>query len=195
MSVINVNIPEPFKVYVPLSFLEGCDGDIGDRDEYLEGLAIGISALPGQVLGFHVLLRNGALWSRIPLHCVGTKPYAIKRESRAIWPAFYRQRWDCFSEDGSIYVHEALRNAKVNVLPVFSGPAPIRGVYKFTVDFATPAVGDYGWKCLHIIEDSRGILFAMPNTNILWDAPAWVDPEVKIDTSRWQPSSKIYSVG
>ncbi len=188
----NANIPEPFEVLVPKFFFEGYYRDYQRfNEEFLEGLAIGVTALPGQVLSFHVLLRNGALWSRVPIQYVkhaSARGKLTSVSSGASFLPIHVQRWDC---QGSphIYIHEALRNCTV------SDEQGLVGTYLFTVDTTYPGVGEYGHKTLNVIHNAEGDILALPNTGLFWNAPAFVDRTIHINTESWKPISKIWSVG
>jgi hypothetical protein len=101
--------------------------------EYTEACIIGVVALDGRVPMFTVMLRNGAIWARLPLHALVTQPCGFRPLTELVY-------WDCLSYHVAVHKYAYLTSLRVDVWPRGHQPFQERGSYLFTLDWAE---GDY----------------------------------------------------
>jgi hypothetical protein len=117
------------------------------------------------------MLRNGALWARVPIHAFVTQPC----EPRAITDLAF---WDALSYNIAVHKYSYLASLKVDVWPRGKDPFSEQGTYMFTLDWAQadyPEMPDQH-KQHHIIALDTGHICAMPGNRLRWHEPSWVKP-------------------
>jgi hypothetical protein len=157
------------------------------RNEYTEAYVFGVSALRNRALGFHALLETGAVFWRLPIHALTTKPFApVALEDM--------QLWSCLSSTIHVIQYAHLKEMQVDVrLPGVTA----RGEYRFTIDFfpdrdldtSLAEVPDQH-KCAHIIALDDGPFCALPNNRVIWLDESFVRPSAaplgyKTNTHVW----------
>lgn len=180
MPELNSNLPV-FEALVRNEFLYNFKKGHG---EYTKAAVLGVASVPGRALGFHVLLDNGALYGRLPVHAlVHTIPETLKVENVSDL-----QLWDCPSEHISCIEYDLLKESKCHVyLPgvAHSGQQTVFGQYMFTLDWHgssyAESAGALGWKSAHFVRLDNGYFAAQPNNRILWENPAFVKKLEKPD--------------
>jgi hypothetical protein len=155
--------------------------DESGHGDFTEGCIIGVVALDGRAPLFTVMLRNGAIWARLPLHALVTQPC----EPRPLTELVY---WDSLSYHVAVHKYAFLTSLRVDVWPRGHAPFGERGSYLFTLDWAE---GDYPempdqHKQHHIIALDSGHICAMPGNRLRWHEPSWIKPFVDIPAYRVQ---------
>lgn len=188
VQMLNCDIP-PTEVWVRDEFLHAHERGHGD---VTRGYAFGVASVPGQSIGFHVLLENGAQYGRLPLHALLVQP-----KGRVINNLEWIETWDCPSSTVSCVTYDFLAGKKVDArIPTqmanYSDWFP--GEYLFTLDWNASAyadgVGDLGWKCAHVLRLDAGHFAALPNNKIRWYDKAFVRPfserpDYKVNPVKW----------
>lgn len=84
--MLNCDIP-PTEVWVRDEFLHAHASGHGD---VTRGYAFGVASVPGQAIGFHVLLENGAQYGRLPIHALLTiyQNFAKSERSQSRMPDY-----------------------------------------------------------------------------------------------------------
>jgi len=179
---LNCDIP-PTEVWVRDEFLRG---HLSGHGDVTRGYAFGVASVPGQAIGFHVLLENGAQYGRLPIH-------ALLAHCRAgsIQDLRDIETWDCPSASVSCITYDFLAGKKVEALIMGQWKT---GEYLFTLDWHASAyadgVGDLGWKCAHILKLDVGCFAALPNNKIRWHDKAFIRafserPDYKVNPVKW----------
>lgn len=160
-----------FKCNLRKEFLYNCEEHHG---EYIECTVFGVASIKGWGFGFHVLLPNGAVFWRLPIHALshGKDPDPIT--------IFDAQYWDCFNYNISVHRFDFLRD--MDVLVYMKSKRPIEGEYMFTIDWCdsdqnqlpTHAEIPDEHKCAHIIQLEDGNFCAYPNNRIQWREASFV---------------------
>lgn len=138
---------------------------------YTEACIVGVVALEGRVPLFTAMLRNGALWARLPLHAFVTEPC----ETRPLADLVY---WDALSYHVAVHRYAYLQTLRVDVWPRGAKPFSERGTYMFTLDWAEgeyPEMPDQH-KQHHLIALDSGHICAMPGNRLRWHEPSWIKP-------------------
>jgi hypothetical protein len=168
MSELNVNIPR-FYCLVRKEFLYNLERGHGT---FMKACVFGVASLAGRAIGFHVLLDNGAVMFRLPIHALCHKIDAPAT------PLDWLQMWDCFGYEVSCIVFDQLKDSRVEV--VMKDKSWREGQYLFTLDWYgnndSEEAGDGGHKCAHVIALDEGNFAAQPNNRIKWKAPHFVEP-------------------
>lgn len=157
---------------------------------------IGINSIPGRALGFTVLTRRGAQFTRLPIHAF------CDHEGAPRIPLGSLELWDCFSAYPSIVQYQYLKDKPVRTYLRSHGWE--RGTYLFTVDWCAgdqPAdLGDSEdpeHKSAHVIRLENGCFAAQPNNRCIWLDPAYVDQPLAEDEVRsigYRTQSRRWSV-
>lgn len=160
------------------------------RDRYLYNLeeghpgvtpavAFGVASIPGRAVGFHVLLKNGAMIGRLPPSAICLKEDAVER------PTHHLELWNAFSYDVTATEYDFLNGMRCQAKLRTGETAP--GTYLFTLDWHGSAdaedVGDLGWKCGHVLALDEGNCAILPNNRIRWAEPSFVDSNIE-----WPPA-------
>lgn len=159
------------------------DQDLERVGQYTEACIIGVVALEGRAPMFTAMLRNGALWARLPLH-------AFCFEPAAALPLYTLCLWDCLSYDVTVHEYAYLGTLRADV---FCGDGQIRsGAYLFTLDWCKSPYSEMAdqHKQHHLIRLDDGQIAAMPGNRLRWHEPSWVKPFTekpgyKVVTSIW----------
>lgn len=170
---LNASIPH-FEACLRPEILHGHDVFVGGDDPRVAPapcIVFGVASIEGRALGFHVMLSNGAVVWRVPIHALAADPAAKAR------PLEDLELWDCFSYHVGVEVFDYLAGMRVVAKLKDGTRAP--GRYRFTVDWAESAMaenaGDTGHKCGHFIELDEGNFALLPNNRLCFHCPAWVD--------------------
>lgn len=175
MSYINSSCPLIY-CRVRREFLFDLQAHHGELED---AVIIGVNSLRGRALGFTCVLRNGAQFTRLPLHAFVHKDSAPKIPLGAL------ELWDCFDYYFTVMQFAFLPDKPCNVLLRDVGWC--RGKYLFTVDWcAGNADADLGdsedseHKSAHMIKLNNGCFAALPNNRCIWLDPAFVDQPLDI---------------
>lgn len=171
MSYLNASIP-PIECYVRCGFMR----DHKDmQDSILPCVAFAVSSIPGRVPCFHILMEDGAIWWRMPIHALITRKDApiVRLQDLVLW--------DCFSYHVAVIQFPFLQNLSVKYRE--SSGNWQWGRYLFTIDWAAGAgepSDPFGFaespgnhKCGHIIERTDGNLACQPNNRLLVNSPSF----------------------
>lgn len=171
MPYLNASIP-PIEGYVRCEFMRDHEDMHG---EVLPCVAFAVSSIPGRVPCFHILMEDGAVWWRMPIHAIVTKPDApvVRLQDLVLW--------DCFSYHVSVNQFTFLQNLAVKYRTAKGGWE--WGRYRFTLDWASgggESADPFGFaespgnhKCGHIIERTDGTLACQPNNRMLVNSPSF----------------------
>jgi hypothetical protein len=150
---------------------------------FTEAAIIGIVALEGRAPLFTVMLRNGALWARLPLH-------ALTFERNVALPLSTLCLWDCLSYDVTVHQYAYLQTLRADVFCADGVMRP--GRYLATLDWCK---SDYSempdqHKQHHLIVLDGGHLAAYPGNRLRWPEPSWIKPftekpAYKVVTTEW----------
>jgi hypothetical protein len=83
--------------------------NVNDQNIYDNAYAFGIQSITGKILTFHVMTDFGMVRSRVPI-----SELFMKKPIKDI-PFYYKQLWDCFSENVSIIEYSFLKGNKCQV--------------------------------------------------------------------------------
>jgi hypothetical protein len=152
--------------------------------KYVEACIIGVVALEGRAPAFTVMLRNGALWARLPLHALTTM------RCYSPLPLTTLCLWDCLSYDVTVHQYSYLTTL---IADVFCGDGEVRhGKYLFTLDWCKSSYSEMPdqHKQHHILALDTGHLAAMPGNRLRWHEPSWVQPftqkpDYNVNTHEW----------
>lgn len=168
MPTLNADIPR-FYCLIRKEFLYNLEAGTG---EFVGGCVFGVASVNGMALGFHVLLENGAVVWRLPIHAL------VWRLDAPRLPIDWLQLWDCFSYDLAVTEFEHLQGMRCGVY--LKDAKRYGGQYQFTVDWynsaASEDTGDGGHKCAHVVKLDNGCFAAQPNNRMVWFEPATVVP-------------------
>jgi hypothetical protein len=133
--------------------------------EFEPCVVFAVCSLESRALLFHVLLKNGAQYARVPIHALVHKKEAPSYNLEEL------EVYDCMSYDVVVNEFDYLSDMRVNVFTK-SGDV-LKGRYMFTVDWygSVPAEAPDIHKNCHIIELDNGCYAAQPNNRIIWQDP------------------------
>jgi len=203
MPTLNCNIPT-LEIYVREQFLY--DGAADQIGKFVKAAAFSVSSVPGRALGFQVMLENGAVFDRLPVTALASKPNA----SQIPEMVSDAQIWDCPSAEISCIVYDFLAGLCVDAaMPTKSGDSYLRGEYVMTFDWhdapAADNPGQLGHKCAHLIALQSGDYVLYPNNRLCFHSPAWVKrpwaaepverPDYRINTQRYVCEARRRVVG
>jgi hypothetical protein len=181
---LNSSIPN-FKALVKKSFFTKDDND---SNEYYNVYVFGIQSFAGKILTFHVITDSGMLRSRVPISEIYTKV-----PTNDI-PFYYKQLWDCFSENVAVVEYEFLAFHKAQV--VLRDGSKVWATYILTIDwYSNPyskEPSDY--KCGHLLESDDGYLLCMPNNRIFWKDSNFVTKSLPDDLKQFKVDTELPSV-
>jgi len=181
---LNSSIPN-FKALVKKSFFTK---DEKDSNEYYNVYVFGIQSFAGKILTFHVITDSGMLRSRVPISEIYTKV-----PTNDI-PFYYKQLWDCFSENVAVVEYEFLAFHKAQV--VLRDGSKVWATYILTIDwYSNPyskEPSDY--KCGHLLESDDGYLLCMPNNRIFWKDSNFVTKPLPNDLKQFKVDTELPSV-
>ncbi len=173
MPELNTNLPV-FEALVRNEFLYNFKKGHGD---YTRCAVFAVSSVPGRGLGFHVLLGNGGVYSRLPIHSLVHRPVEV-----SVKHVSDLQLWDCPSENISCITYDLLQESRCKV---FLPSGEENGTYMFTLDWHgssyADSAGALGWKHAHFVRLDNGYFAAQPNNRVLFELPAWTKVSGKPD--------------
>ena len=184
MNKLNSNIPS-FKAFVKKSFFTK---EELDSDEFYSVYVFGIQSFSGKILTFHVMTDDGMLRSRVPISEIYTK---IPTNDI---PFYYKQLWDCFSENVSVIEYEFLAFHKAQI--ILRDGTMVWGTYLFTVDWFNNPYSDEpsDYKCGHIFKADDGYLLCQPNNRLLWKDSNWITKKLPKDLKQFKVDTELHSV-
>lgn len=164
----------PFmRVWVRAEFLHDLQSKF---DHFYEADVVGVTSIPGRVLSFHLLLRDGAMYGEVPITALAqdaTQDCLTPRQA---------QWWDCFSYDFTICTFERLKGLRAECL-LRDKPHTVGGQYLWTIDWCSPdpqrfdtGVSEFPAekKCGHLFALEGGNFALLPNNKVRWIDPAFV---------------------
>lgn len=169
--ILNSNI-DNIKCLVRVSHFTGKSEDY---NVYHEAYIFGIQSLSCKILTFHIMTDYGMLRSRVPLSEI------FLFEPKNDIPYYYKQLWDCFSENVSVIKYEFLKEKRCEV--VLRDGSKIWATYLFTVDWYDNPYSDEpsDYKCGHILVADDGYLLCQPNNRIYWRDSNWITKKFPIN--------------
>jgi hypothetical protein len=180
---LNANI-NSFKALVKKSYFTKDE----TSDEYYNVYVFGIQSIAGKMLTFHILTDSGMMRSRVPLSEI-----YIKEPENDI-PFYYKQLWDCFSENVSVIEYDFLAYHRCQV--VLRNGSKVWANYLFTVDWYNNPYSNEpsDYKCGHILASDDGYLLCMPNNRIFWKDSNWVTKKLPEDLKQYKVDTELLSV-
>jgi hypothetical protein len=126
--------------------------------------------------------------SRVPLSEIYIKPTTHDV------PFFYKQLWDCFSENVSVVEFDFLAYHKAEV--ILRDGTKVSATYMFTVDWYNNSYSNEpsDYKCGHVMKSDTGYLLCMPNNRILWKDSNFVTKETPTDLNSFKVDTELLSV-
>lgn len=184
MAELNINIPA-FKCLVRLSHFTKNESD---NNTFHQAYAFGIQSINSKILTFHLITDYGMLRSRVPLSEI-----FIKEPTNDI-PYYYKQLWDCFSENVTVTTFEYLSDKRCEV--VLRDGSKVWATYLMTVDWFNNPYSDEpsDYKCGHILIADDGYLLCQPNNRIYWKDSNWVTKDFPIEPKEIKVDKKMLSV-
>jgi hypothetical protein len=181
-SVLNADVPGGhFYCLVRREYLHNLEAHHG---EFEEAAVFGVCSVPNRGLTFHVLLKSGAQFARVPLHALAWKSDAPPR------PLHVLQTWDCFGYQFSAHRYAHLDQRECCAYLKHGERAD--GVYLFTVDWLENGYSDTPdqHKCAHVLKLDDGNFAALPNNRILWRDASFIEwpegrPTYRTNTHIW----------
>lgn len=173
MPELNENLPV-FECLIRREFLYNGKRAHG---EYEKCAVFGVASVPGRALGFHCLLPNGAVYSRLPIHAL-----VHKSPPEGTFVVSDLQLWDAPSEHVSCIEYDFLKESRCHV---YLPGGEVNGTYMFTLDWHgssyADSAGALGWKHAHFIRMDNGYFCAQPNNRVLFELPCWTKVQGKPD--------------
>lgn len=181
---LNANVSS-FKAVVKKSYFTK---NKADNDEYYNVYVFGVQSIAGKMLTFHILTDSGMMRSRVPL----SEIYLQKPEKDV--PFYYKQLWDCFSENVSVIEYDFLAYHRCQV--VLRDGSKVWANYMFTVDWYNNPYSNEpsDYKCGHILASDDGYLLCMPNNRIFWKDSNWVTKKLPEDLKQYKVDTELLSV-
>lgn len=181
---LNANVSS-FKAVVKKSYFTKNEAD---NDEYYNVYVFGVQSIAGKMLTFHILTDSGMMRSRVPL----SEIYLQKPEKDV--PFYYKQLWDCFSENVSVIEYDFLAYHRCQV--VLRDGSKVWANYMFTVDWYNNPYSNEpsDYKCGHILASDDGYLLCMPNNRIFWKDSNWVTKRLPEDLKQYKVDTELLSV-
>jgi hypothetical protein len=181
---LNSNIPS-FKALVKKSYFTKNETDSND---FYDVYVFGIQSCAGKVLTFHVLTDSGMLRSRVPISEIYTKV-----PTNDI-PFYYKQLWDCFSENVAVIEYDFLAFHRCQV--TLRNGTKVWATYILTIDwYKNPYSNEPSdYKCGHLLKSDDGYLMCMPNNRIFWKDSNWVTKKLPDDLKQFKVDTNFDSV-
>jgi hypothetical protein len=181
---LNANVSS-FKAVVKKSYFTKNEAD---NDEYYNVYVFGVQSIAGKMLTFHILTDSGMMRSRVPL----SEIYLQEPEKDV--PFYYKQLWDCFSENVSVIEYDFLAYHRCQV--VLRDGSKVWANYMFTVDWYNNPYSNEpsDYKCGHILSSDDGYLLCMPNNRIFWKDSNWVTKRLPEDLKQYKVDTELLSV-
>ena len=181
---LNANVSS-FKAVVKKSYFTKNELD---SDKYYNVYVFGVQSIAGKMLTFHILTDSGMMRSRVPL----SEIYLQEPEKDV--PFYYKQLWDCFSENVSVIEYDFLAYHRCQV--VLRDGSKVWANYMFTVDWYNNPYSNEpsDYKCGHILSSDDGYLLCMPNNRIFWKDSNWVTKRLPEDLKQYKVDTELLSV-
>jgi hypothetical protein len=181
---LNANVSS-FKAVVKKSYFTKNEAD---NDEYYNVYVFGVQSIAGKMLTFHILTDSGMMRSRVPLSEI-----YIQKPKKDV-PFYYKQLWDCFSENVSVIEYDFLAYHRCQV--VLRDGSKVWANYMFTVDWYNNPYSNEpsDYKCGHILSSDDGYLLCMPNNRIFWKDSNWVTKRLPEDLKQYKVDTELLSV-
>lgn len=181
---MNTNIPH-FKALVRRSWFSKHNADANVFDNVY---VFGIQSVSGKILTFHVMTDYGMLRSRVPLSEI------FMKEPTNDIPFYFKQLWDCFSENVVVTKFDFLSGNRCEV--VLRDKSKVWATYLFTVDWFNNPYSEEpsDYKCCHILASDDGYLLGMPNNRIYWKDSNWITKDFPLPIKDIKVDVKIPSV-
>jgi len=184
MAVLNENI-ELFKCLVRIShFTKNPDDD----NEFHKAYAFAVQSVAGKILTFHIMTDYGMLRSRVPISEI------FMKEPTNDIPFYFKQLWDCFSENVTITTYDYLYEKRCQV--VLRDGTKVWATYLMTVDWYKNPYSDEpsDYKCGHILIADDGYLMCQPNNRIYWRDSNWITNQFPIEPKHIKVDTELPSV-
>jgi len=181
----NLNIPHFYCLLRKDHLYQGKD-HIG---EYENVTVFAAQSSSERALLFTVMLDNGTIRSRVPIHKLCSKPCEEQ-------PLDVLQLWDCFSVNSTVIKYDYLGGARSKV--IFKDRSHCWGNYMMTFDWYDNAFSNEPsqYKCLHMIELDNGNYTLQPNNRIFWKHMSFTTkpfpekPDYKVDNEIYRCENK-----
>jgi hypothetical protein len=188
MPLHETSIP-PLKCFVRREFLTGNPDHAG---QYEKGVAVSVRSIPGSCALFQVLLENGALRDKLPIHAIHDW------EHEHVYPFHHLQLWNSFSANFSIVEINFLSGLRVSVRMKDNTWA--EGIYLWTMQWGpdytngadiTLAIHPEEHKSGHFIALDCGEFAIQPNNRLRWHEPSHVTkpfperPDYVVNEDEW----------
>jgi hypothetical protein len=159
VSTLNAPLPQHFYCLVRTEYLRNLESGHGETEE---ACVFGIASEPNRALGFHVHLKSGAVFWRLPISALCWKPDAPPR------PTALLQWWDCFDWSVTVTAFPYLRERECRIR--LKDGSEESGMYVLTVDWYANGYSDQPDqnKCAHLIKLDDGCFGLAPNNFLLW---------------------------
>lgn len=168
-------------LYIRKEFLDG--ESVG---QYVEAYVFSATAIINRPLLFTVHTEDGAVFSRLPIHALTTKPCSTEYTLEDLMP------WGCVGNKVQAIQHAYLKDYKVKVI---IQDKFVNGTYKFTIDQFDGGFSEdpEQHKTMNIIELDSGELCAMPNNKCLFKDTFFAEGQDTVP--RYKRQTKYWSVG
>ena len=141
-----------------------------------EGVIISVMCMPGQAALFQVLLNNGVMRDKLPVHALLTEPQIPNHDL----PFHYLQLWNCFYYNFTLLHLSYVYDTPVEVF--MKDKKWYAGRYYGTINWGsndlntdlTLAEDPMEHKSHHIILLDNGQIALQPNNRIKWSEPSFV---------------------
>lgn len=186
---MNADLPRHLYAYVRDEFLYDCETGHGKTTPCV---VHAVASVPGRVLAFHVLLNNGAHWSRVPIHGIVHDPDAPHTLGVADI-----QLWDCFGYDVEPVEFSYLREAPVDVR-IGQGWMPARYVCSFDWKGNGFSESPDQHKVMHLLALENGCFALQPNNRCRFHESSFVTkpfslterPAYRVQTQVWHAEDR-----
>jgi hypothetical protein len=188
MPLHEASIP-PLKCLVRREFMTG---DAAHAGQYEAGIAVSVRSIPGSCALFQVLLENGALRDKLPIHAL----HGFGHDH--VHPFHHLQLWNCFSAAFSIVEINFLGGLRVSVRMKDGKWAD--GIYLWTMQWGPDytngadlslAIDPSEHKSGHFIALDCGEFAIQPNNRLRWHEPSHVTkpfperPDYVVNEDEW----------
>ena len=159
-----------------------------DKNTFHEAYAFGIQSVNSKILTFHIMTDYGMLRSRVPISEI-----FFKKPTKDI-PYYFKQLWDCFSENVSVIEYDFLKEKRCQV--ILRDSSKVWATYLFTVDWFNNGFSDEpsDYKCGHIFYADDGYLLCQPNNRIFWRDSNWVTKKLPENLKQFKVDTELISV-
>lgn len=179
MALLNINLPKHLYCYVRAEFLYNLESHHG---EFVECVVFGASSQKNRALSFHVLLKTGAQFARLPLHALVSSPKAPMMNLNDL------VLWDCFGDEATVTEFSYLKEMEVEV-KLKSGS--YKGLYIASFDWLNNGFSETPeqHKIMHLIALENGCYALQPNNRLKWKELSFTSSSGKLDyktnTHKW----------